>query len=90
MSFGLRRPVALAIVPIGSLCILTLRYGRHPSVVHAQAAGPGQIAVFSPQSSYGLTPVEIGGQPYVGLIELLEPLGSVEAKINGKKLKLQL
>ena len=88
MLFGLRRPVALALIAVVSGCVLTLRYGSRWSIVQAQTAGAGQIAVFSPPSSYSVTPIEVAGQPYVGLVDLLEPLGSVEAKLNGKKLKL--
>ncbi len=88
MSFGLRRPVTLAILTVVAGCVLALRFGGGWFTVEAQTGGPGPIAVFSPQSSYSVTPVEIAGQPYVGLIDLLEPLGSVEAKVSGKKLKL--
>ena len=30
----------------------------------------------------------MNGQPYVGLVELLEPLGTVDARPDGKKYKL--
>src|SRR5271157_3600234 len=57
-------------------------------VVLAQTESPAQLAVFSPQSTYSIPVVPIGSQPYVGLVDLLEPLASVEARVNGKKLKL--
>ncbi len=88
MSFGRRRPVAIAILVVVAAGIFALRFAPRATVVHAQASSSGQIAVFSPQSSYTIPVVEVGGQPYVGLIDLLEPLGSVEAKVSGKKLKL--
>lgn len=56
--------------------------------VHAQAE-PKQLAVFSPQTNYSIPLVDINGLPYVGLVELLEPLGSVDARREGKKYKLQ-
>lgn len=87
MSDGLRRPVALAVLTVVLGSILALHFWARSSVVHAQAGVVAQIAIFSPQSSYSVPPVEIGGQPYVGLVELLEPLGSVETTIGGKKLK---
>ncbi len=87
MSFGLRRPAALALVTAVAAGILALCFLPRTPVVHAQSPGAGQIAVFSPQSLYSVPVIEIGGQPYIGLVELLEPLGSVEAKISGKKLK---
>ena len=88
MSFGLRRPVTLAILIALAGCIFAIGFGWRPSIVEAQTGGPAQIAVFSPQSSYSIAPLEIGGQPYIGLVDVLEPLGSVGAKLNGKKLKL--
>jgi N-acetylmuramoyl-L-alanine amidase len=88
LFFGLRRPVTLAVLTVIAGCSFALRFGWRSSTVEAQTGGPGQIAVFSPQSSYGITPVELENQPYIGLIDLLEPLGSVEAQVNGKKLKL--
>ena len=88
MSPGLRRPFTLAALAIVAAGLLAIQFPGRRSVVHAQAVGPGQIAVFSPQSSYAIPVVEVGGQPYVGLVDLLEPLGSVEAKLDGKKLKL--
>jgi len=33
--------------------------------------------------------LEVNGQPYAGLVELLEPLGSVDARPDGKKYKLR-
>ncbi len=87
MLFGLRRPFAFAIATLVAAVMVALGWFPHDRVVHAQSAEAGQIAVFSPQSSYSLPLVEIGGQPYIGLVDLLEPLGSVETKISGKKLK---
>ena len=88
MSFGLRRPITLAVLTILAAGGLAIQFTGRRSIVHAQAAGPAQIAVFSPQSSYSIPVAEVGNQPYVGLVDLLEPLGSVEAKLDGKKLKL--
>lgn len=85
---GHKRPLAiagaLALLLIASAVFITPRI----AVVHAQPT-PAQLAVFSPQATYTIPILDTNGQHYVGLVELLEPLGSVEAKLNGKKLKLR-
>ncbi len=60
---------------------------RH-AAVHAQSPGQNQLTVYSPQTSYSVPLLDVNGQPYAGLVELLEPLGSVDARIDGKKYKL--
>src|SRR5580698_2384664 len=65
---------------------LTLILTQRPAV-HAQSSD--QLTVYSPQTSYTVTMLDIQGHPYVGLIELLEPLGSVEGRVDGKKYKLR-
>jgi len=47
-----------------------------------------KITVYSNAANYSLPVSEHGGQDYVGLFELLEPLGSVSAKSDGSKWKL--
>ena len=61
---------------------------RH-APVHAQAPEQNQITVYSPQTSYSVPLLDVKGQPYIGLVELLEPLGSVDARPDGKKYKLR-
>jgi N-acetylmuramoyl-L-alanine amidase len=56
------------------------------ATVHAQSSE--QLTVYSPQTSYSI-PVVNEGQPYAGLVELLEPLGTIDAKADGKKYKLR-
>jgi len=88
-KLSLSRPVTgILVASLVAVGFLALWFAQAPSLVHAQGAGPGQITVFSPQSVYSVSPVTIGSQPYIGLVDLLEPLGPVEAKVNGKKLKL--
>ncbi len=59
----------------------------HYATVHAQS--PDQLTVYSPQTSYSVPLIDEKGQPYAGLVELLEPLGSIDAKPDGKKYKLR-
>ena len=47
-----------------------------------------QLSVYSAQSSYAVPTLTVNGQQYVGLVELLEPLGTVDARPDGKKYKL--
>jgi N-acetylmuramoyl-L-alanine amidase len=67
---------------------LTVWLAQHTAIVQAQPNVPTQIAVFSPQSLYSVSVTQIGSQPYVGLVDLLEPIGQVDTKVSGKKLKL--
>lgn len=47
-----------------------------------------QLSVYSPVATYTLPVLDRGGQEYVGLLELLEPLGRVSSESNGRVLKL--
>ncbi len=60
---------------------------RH-AVVHAQSSGPNQLSVYAPQTSYTVPLLDVNGQPYVGLVELFEPLGPLDARVDGKKYKV--
>jgi N-acetylmuramoyl-L-alanine amidase len=77
-----RFPAAALLAAIALLAALFLH--RTSMEVQAQAL----LTVYSPQTTYSVPLVEISGQPYVGLVELLEPLGSVDARPEGKKYKL--
>lgn len=48
-----------------------------------------RISVYSPVADYSLIVVERDGKDYVGLLEILEPLGSVSAKPDRDKWKLR-
>ena len=61
----------------------------HRAGLDAQTPAPTQITVYSPQTTYSVPLLDFKGQPYVGLVELLEPLGSVDARPDGKKYKLR-
>jgi N-acetylmuramoyl-L-alanine amidase len=78
--------LALAIAA-GSALLFAALLTRHPGV-HAQSPGQNQLTVYSSQVSYSVPLLDMNGQPYAGLVELLEPLGSVDARADGKKYKL--
>ncbi len=47
------------------------------------------VAVYSPVAIYNLPVLERSGRDYVGLLELLEPLGRVSTETDGHSLKLR-
>jgi len=59
------------------------------TALDAQAPEPNQLTVYSPQTTYSVPVIDVKGQPYIGLVELLEPLGTVDARPEGKKYKLK-
>ena len=61
----------------------------HHATLDAQAPEASQITVYSPQTTYSVPLIDVKGQPYIGLVELLEPLGTVDARPDGKKYKLK-
>jgi len=55
----------------------------------APSADEKHISVYSPVAIYTLPVLERGGREYVGLLELLEPLGRVSSETNGRWLRLR-
>ncbi len=66
-----------------ALCLALLAWGRPAS------AEDKHIVIFSPQTSFTLSVTERDGRDYVGLLEALEPLGTVTATRDGAKWKLR-
>jgi N-acetylmuramoyl-L-alanine amidase len=52
------------------------------------AAEPRRITVYAPQTNYSVDILVRDGVDYVGLTDLLEPLGRLESHVDGKKFKL--
>ena len=59
------------------------------AVVLSGAAGEKHLSVYSVAANYSLPLVPREGQDYVGLLELLEPLGSVSARTEGGRWRLR-
>ncbi len=59
----------------------------HFAIIHGQNAE--QLSVYSAQSNYSVPLIDVKGLPYVGLVDLFEPLGDIEARPDGKKYKLR-
>ncbi len=53
------------------------------------AAPEKHLSVYSTAANYSLPIVQRQGRDYVGLLELLEPLGSVSAKLEGSRWRLR-
>jgi len=53
------------------------------------APGEKHLSVYSVAANYSLPLVEHEGQDYVGLLELLEPLGTVSARMDGTRWRLR-
>jgi N-acetylmuramoyl-L-alanine amidase len=84
-----RRAVAIATVLVATvLCVVSARWLPRAAVL-AQAPEGHQLAIYSAHSAYSVPLVNLNGQVYVGLVELLEPLGTVDARPDGKKYKLR-
>lgn len=59
------------------------------SLVLSGAAPEKHLSVYSVAANYSLTLAERQGRQYVGLLELLEPLGRVSAKADGSRWRLR-
>ncbi|MGA2688049.1 MAG: N-acetylmuramoyl-L-alanine amidase [Candidatus Korobacteraceae bacterium] len=74
--------LAVVLPAIGLAVLVT-----HLATVHAQPAD--QLTVYSPQTSYSVPLLDVKGLPYAGLVDLLEPLGEIDARPDGKKYKVK-
>ena len=54
------------------------------------AAEPEKLSVYAPQARYTIPVLNFDGRQYVGLLDLIEPLGTPELKPEGKKWRLRV
>ncbi len=54
----------------------------------ATSSDEKRLSIYSPNTNYSLTVVDNENREYVGLLELLEPLGKVSARQDGRRWKL--
>jgi N-acetylmuramoyl-L-alanine amidase len=59
------------------------------STLFSPAAPEKHLTVYSVAANYSLPLVQREGRPYVGLLEVLEPLGKVTAKLEGPRWRLR-
>jgi N-acetylmuramoyl-L-alanine amidase len=55
----------------------------------SSAAAEKHLSVYSTAANYSLPIVQRDGRDYIGLLELLEPLGSVSARTDGERWRLR-
>ena len=86
MIFFRQRRSSCGIAVASSLLIAaTLLWVR--TGVRAQASD--QLTIYSPQTTYPIALLTVNGQSYAGLVDALEPLGTIDARPDGKKYKLK-
>jgi N-acetylmuramoyl-L-alanine amidase len=80
---AIRTPIAAAggLVVIGTILACAILLRGAPAEKH--------LTVYSVAANYSLPLVQREGRLYVGLLELLEPLGKVNAKLEGSRWRLR-
>jgi hypothetical protein len=58
-------------------------------LVEGMAGTEKRISIYSPVADYSLNVIDRDGREYVGLLEVLEPIGSVSAKVDRENWKLR-
>lgn len=79
-----RRATSLPVRRSGRCCLLVVVLCS--TALFAQQKN---LSVYAAQMYYQVSIVEHGGKDYVGLIDLLEPIGRVESRADGKNWKLR-
>lgn len=88
MPVPLGRKWSITGIVAAILCAAAVGWLGHSRVFAQSPEGP-RLSVYSAQSSFAVPLPVLNGQPYIGLVELLEPLGTVDARADGKKYKLK-
>ena len=73
----------------GATLALVLACAILLSAILGTAAPEKHLAVFSVAANYSVSLMQHDGRDYVGLLELLEPLGRVSAKADGERWRLR-
>jgi len=84
-----RRTSQLALVLTAVLTLLIAAPLARQAAVQAQSSNQNQLTVYSPQTTYSVPLLDVNGQSYVGLVDLFEPLGTIDARADGKKYKFR-
>ncbi|MBV9573557.1 MAG: N-acetylmuramoyl-L-alanine amidase [Acidobacteriales bacterium] len=81
MRWNNRPSLAISLVSILTLAAATL--------LLSAPSGERRISIYSAAANYSLPVLVRNGVDYVGLLEILEPLGSVSSKLNGQRWKMR-
>lgn len=84
-----REPSSQLTTGTGSLRLLLIALVSLGFVILSGAAPEKHLSVYSVAANYSLPLVQREGRDYVGLLEVLEPLGRVSAKADGSKWRLR-
>lgn len=68
---------------------LLLLIASYSLVLSGAPSDEARISIYSPVANYSLTVLQRAGREYVGLLEILEPLGQVSARTEKQSLKLR-
>src|SRR6266851_9639856 len=85
---GRGMPSLAVSVPI-MLCAILLCATMLCAMLLSGAPPEKHLSVYSTAANYSLPMVQRDGRDYVGLLELLEPLGTVNAKADGPRWRLR-
>ena len=66
-------------------CVLLFHF-----LLPVSAAEPDRLSVYAPEARYSIPVMTLEGRQYVGLLELVEPLGTPELKAEGKRWRLHI
>lgn len=72
------------------ICLLLIAYCLLLFFLPASAAEPDKLSVYAPQARFSIPVLTLDGRQYVGLLDLVEPLGTPELKSEGKRWKLRV
>ncbi len=86
-SAGVPPAVGTPIIAIVGLVVISAILGCAIALLGAPAEK--HLAVYSVAANYSLPLVQREGRQYVGLLEMLEPLGKVNAKLDGSHWRLR-
>ena len=85
VRWAARLPALGAAIIVFTACGLVLIC----SIVLPAASPEKRLSVYSVAANYSLPMVQREGQEYVGLLEVLEPLGKVSARADGPRWRLR-
>lgn len=80
-----RRMPRVCLSPI-AYCLLLCVYFLLP----VSAAEPDRLSIYAPKARYSIPVMTLDGRQYIGVLELIDPLGTPELKAEGKRWKLRI
>jgi N-acetylmuramoyl-L-alanine amidase len=82
MAIARKKRTLASFVFIGLLCLSSL-------LLFSAPAEDKRVSIYSVRANYFLPVVDSHGQDYAGLLEALDPLGTVKAKVDGARWRLR-